>query len=330
VVVLDKASFPRDKVCAGWITPPVLSRLALDAEEYRFGRTLQPFTGFLVGTVGGRAIETRYDRTVSFGIRRPEFDHYLLERSGARLRLGEALTTLERSDGRWVANRSLSTPVVIGAGGHFCPTARLLGVAGRGETVVAQAAEVKLTPDEARRCPVDPETPELYFSPDLRGYGWCLRKGDYLNVGLGRAAERNLRAHLASFLAFLEQRGRLPSDLRLPLKGHAYRLRSGGVSPVAGEGILWVGDAVGLADPKSGEGIGPAVESGIRAAELILAAKGQCSREKLQPEGRVPPPRSLLSAVPIPQELKAFVGRRLLATRWFSRRVVLDRWFLQA
>lgn len=41
VTVLDKAVFPRDKVCAGWITPQVVDELHIDPREYREGRTFQ-------------------------------------------------------------------------------------------------------------------------------------------------------------------------------------------------------------------------------------------------------------------------------------------------
>src|SRR5262245_5359412 len=92
VLVMDAASFPRDKVCAGWITPHVVDALELDLTDYRIGRTLQPITGFRTGLVGGADdLETAYDAAVSYGIRRCEFDHYLLQRSGARLRLGEPI-----------------------------------------------------------------------------------------------------------------------------------------------------------------------------------------------------------------------------------------------
>src|SRR4051812_22907689 len=75
VLVLDRATFPRDKVCGGWITPQVITGLELDPDEYRRGRTFQPITGFHTGTIGGRRdVETSYGRAVSFGIRRCEFD----------------------------------------------------------------------------------------------------------------------------------------------------------------------------------------------------------------------------------------------------------------
>ena len=52
VVVVDKATFPRDKVCAGWITPQVFDELRIDPGEYGIGRTCQPITGFRVGVIG--------------------------------------------------------------------------------------------------------------------------------------------------------------------------------------------------------------------------------------------------------------------------------------
>src|SRR4051794_10057659 len=89
VLILDSAVFPRDKGCAGWITPPVVEALELDIHDYPKGRTFQPITSFRTGLTGSRAATvTHYDRPVSFGIRRCEFDDYLLHRSGARLRLG--------------------------------------------------------------------------------------------------------------------------------------------------------------------------------------------------------------------------------------------------
>src|SRR5947207_7471286 len=79
VVVLDAATFPRDKVCAGWITPQVVAELRLDVDEYRRSRTFQAITGFCTGIIGQTdTIETEYGRAVSFGIRRCEFERYLL------------------------------------------------------------------------------------------------------------------------------------------------------------------------------------------------------------------------------------------------------------
>jgi len=97
VVVLDKQTFPRDKVCGGWITPGVLNALDIDPIQYPSQRMLQPITGLRVGSIGGQSVKTGYIEPVSYGIRRREFDDYLLRRSGARLLLGTALSSLSES-----------------------------------------------------------------------------------------------------------------------------------------------------------------------------------------------------------------------------------------
>ena len=113
VVILDKAQFPRHKVCAGWITPPVLEELEVDTADYGQQLVIQPITRFLTGMIGGREVETTYDKTVSYGIRRFEFDNYLLRRSGARLRLGEAFRTIRNEGSDWVVNEALRAPTPV-------------------------------------------------------------------------------------------------------------------------------------------------------------------------------------------------------------------------
>src|SRR5476649_2706380 len=170
VTVLDKALFPRNKVCAGWITPAVVQALQLDTEAYARERVLQPITAFRTGLIDGGEVETRYQGTVSFGIRRCEFDDYLLQRSGARMRLGQTLKSLEKRGSHWLVNDVITTPLIIGAGGHFCPVARLLG-AKLGATepaVAAKEIEFEMDPEQVADCRVLADTPELYFCRDLR------------------------------------------------------------------------------------------------------------------------------------------------------------------
>ena len=64
-VVVDKCTFPRDKVCGGWLTPEALAEIEIDAKEYASSRVLQPITGFLTARLGGREIKTDYGRPVA-------------------------------------------------------------------------------------------------------------------------------------------------------------------------------------------------------------------------------------------------------------------------
>ena len=128
VTILDKQTFPRDKVCAGWVTPAVMEELQINLDDYARGRTLQPITGFRVSQLGKKEVETLYhDKPVSYGIRRCEFDDYLLQRSGAERVLGQAFKSMVWLGDNWLVNDNIQARLVVGAGGHFCPVARAVG-----------------------------------------------------------------------------------------------------------------------------------------------------------------------------------------------------------
>jgi len=333
VLVLDKSAFPRDKVCAGWITPLTTELLQLDRDEYCRGRVLQPISGFRTSMIGGAEVVTRYGSTVSYGIRRSEFDHYLLKRSGARLRLGEPLKTLERKNDAWIINDDLTAPLVIGAGGHFCPVSRFLrrNEKRSGPAVIAQETEFEMDESQQRDCRVAGDTPELFFCEDLKGYGWCVRKGNFLNIGLGREDNHSLTEQVRSFIGYLRERKRIPAGVPEHFKGHAYMLYQGASQTLVDDGVMLIGDSAGLAYPKSGEGIRPALESALIAADVIISSAKDYRRSRLlryisllaERFGKEGPTSDIL-----PQPVKRFVSRRLMESRWFARHVVLDRWFL--
>ena len=330
VIVADRARFPRDKVCAGWLTPEVFPLLDLDPEEYRrTGLTFQTIAAFRSGVIGTPLVDTPYSGVVSYAIRRCEFDDFLLRRSGATIMEGLAIETMRRANGTWIVNDTIETPLVVGAGGHFCPVARFMRGGGDIATpVVTKEAEFPL---DGRHTNIAEGVPELLFCRDLEGYAWCVRKGDYLNVGIGRRESQDFNDHVKHFSAFLERSGALSHASDVRWRGHAYLASGVGTRPVIGDGVLLVGDAAGLAYPESGEGIRPAIESGRLAAHILVAADGRSARDDLQPYAdeirrRYPPasrtPAPLRSAV-------AAAGRWLLSSSTFTRHVVLDRWFLR-
>jgi uncharacterized protein (TIGR02246 family) len=330
VVVADRARFPRDKVCAGWLTPGVFPLLDLEPDEYRAaGLTLQEITAFRTGVIGGSAVETRYTHVASYAIRRVEFDDFLLRRACVRVLEGMPISTLRRERDRWIANEAIDARVVVGAGGHFCPVARhLRGGADTSPPVVAKEAEFLM---DGRRAGTNGSTPELFFCRDLEGYGWCVRKGDYLNVGIGRRTSADFNSHVQDFMAFLERTDTLRPASDLKWRGHAYLAAGAGIRPLVDDGMMLIGDAAGLAYAESGEGIGPAIESGRLAAETLIALDGRSNAADLQPYVEAlmkRHPRATSTPTPLKSAVAA-LGRLLLHSRAFTRHVVLDRWFLR-
>jgi menaquinone-9 beta-reductase len=337
IAILDKSAFPRDKVCGGWITPEVLEELQIDAGKYRRGRVLQPITGFRTSSIGGPEVETDYGHPISYGIRRCEFDAYLLARCGARILPPAPLKTIARSGTGWLVNSRLKARLLIGAGGHFCPVARHLGAGARNEVAVA-AQEIEFEMDAAQRsqCSLRGEFPELFFCQDMKGYGWCFRKGDYLNIGLGRLDQEKLPRHVAKFIDFLRSSGKIAFDLQSAMRGHAYLIYREAHRQLIGDAAMLIGDAAGLAYSQSGEGIRPAIESGLLAAKTIIDANGDYSQAKLAsyPDrlasrfGNAKDDWSTAIGRRLPTRVMSAIARVLLTSGWFSRHIVLDRWFL--
>jgi len=338
VAILDKSDFPRQKVCAGWVTPEVMRVLNIDLEDYADGRVLQKISGFRISQLGQKQVASSFaGEPVSYGIRRYEFDNYLLKRSGAELILGEAFQKLEKLDDGWLVNGKYHAKLIVGAGGHYCPVARAIGAKGVSErAVVAQEIEFEMNAQQKAACNVDEEVPELFFTPDLLGYGWVFRKGDYLNVGLGREDKSKLSLHVKAFCDYLVERNKIPADIADRFNGHAYLLYNHALREMVADHVLLIGDSAGLAYPQSGEGIRPAVESAILAADVITACGGDYSQQKLQAYndqmqhrfGKRNSGPELMERLPL--FLKKIFACQLLKTHWFTKNVVVKKWFLQS
>jgi flavin-dependent dehydrogenase len=339
VIVADKATFPRDKICAGWITPQVLETLHLDVADYSKGRVFQPIDSFYVGLFDQPGVEVSFDAPVSFGIRRCEFDHYLLTRSGASLQLGEPIKDIHRTPTGWQINGHIETRMVVGAGGHFCPVARMLRSSHpeRGRLVTAVEIEFPATNGsavpEAKR-----SQPRLYFRDDLSGYGWCVAKGDYLNIGVGLVDSKETASATDGLMTVLcadhSFNGKLPHRFH----GHAYYLYDGASSPLLEDDVLLIGDAAGLAYSQSGEGIRPAIESGLLAALAILKAAGDYARPRLEPYrtklverlGQNQPALAARVFQTLPATIQRAIVRRLIRSPRFVRNSVILDGFLHA
>ena len=266
VLVLDRAEFPRTKLCAGWITPEVVEDLALDVEAYphRFN------------TFNGIVVHLKWLKftlpSVQHSIRRYEFDDYLLRRSGARC-LVHNVRAIEHGPDGFVVDGAFRSKYLVGAGGTRCPVYRTFFRDANPRARELQAA----TYEHELAYAWDDERCHLwFFEKGLPGYAWYVPKADgYLNCGLGAMAEKlkargeDVKRHWSHFAGVLARRG-LAVGAGFAPKGYSYYLR-GGVETVRIGNAFITGDAAGLATRDLCEGIGPAIRSGRRAAESIVA-----------------------------------------------------------
>jgi 2-polyprenyl-6-methoxyphenol hydroxylase-like FAD-dependent oxidoreductase len=139
-------------------------------------------------------------------------------------------------------------------------------------------------------------------------------------------------------MSYLKDLGKLPRRVSDEFHGHAYLLYPESPREIVADGVLLVGDSIGLAYPRSGEGIRPAVESGLLAASALRAAAGVYDASHLAPYARALRERfGVRRARPgigptdlLPAPLARRAAGWLLAQPWFARSVVVERWFLHA
>jgi flavin-dependent dehydrogenase len=264
VVVLDRAEFPRTKLCAGWVTPDALADLELDRHAYPL--SLMTFDGL---QLHWKSLSLRL-RTRQHSIRRYEFDEFLLQRSGADV-VQHKVRDIRRDGDDYVIDDRFRCKYLVGAGGTACPVYRKLFHDRNPRSSVLQTATYE---HEFAYDWDDPRCHLWFFDDGLPGYAWYVPKANgYINIGLGGMAESmkhrggHIREFWSKFIDRLEKCGLMDYDNYDPT-GYSYYLR-GNVDVISGDNAYIVGDAIGLATRDMGEGIGPAVKSGLLAARAI-------------------------------------------------------------
>ena len=267
-VLIDKKVFPRHKLCAGWITPGVLKNLQFKKEEYPFGILTFERLFFHVGDRKFRV------PTCQYSVRRYEFDHWLLKRAAVPLHR-HAVQTIKKENGDFIIDNSYRSRYLVGAGGTHCPVygAFFKDINSRGQQWLITTIEEEFKYDyKEANCHL------WFFENKLPGYAWYVPKADgYLNVGIGgkflklKKSGKTIRRHWDDFIAKLEERSLVRGHTYRP-RGYNYYLKQPLPAGQIGNAFI-IGDAAGLATLDLGEGIGPAIKSGILAADAILSGR---------------------------------------------------------
>jgi len=284
VLLVDKATFPRDKPCGGGLTTRAFKQCPVDPTPVVEERVDLVELRFRYGD----AVTRHASAPVIYMTQRRRLDAFLLDAArekGVEVREGETADAAD-APADWI----------VGADGANGTTARAVGL---GEGIVhgvayeGNVSYSRVARDRyAHRAVV-----ELADIPG--GYGWVFPKGDHVNVGVGawQAEGPRIRQHLERVC---RAHGLDPAQLR-ELRGHRLPLRRR-ETRVANERALLVGDAAGLIDPVSGDGMYECFVSSRLAADAILSGR--------------------LAAYP--ESLDGALGR-LHSASWKLKRA-LDRW----
>jgi geranylgeranyl reductase family protein len=262
VLLLDRARFPRDKPCGGGLTIRAVRQLPFSVE---------PVVEDVVDRVElGIGYKRRYERTspepLILMTQRARLDAYLAEQAaaaGAQFRDGTKVARIE-TNGRGAVVDGIQADVVIGADGANGVTARALGLCpapAHGIALEGNLSQADVDIDRYRGRIV------LEIGTVRGGYGWVFCKADHVNVGVGgwEYEGPRLREHLRRLCAAYE----LPEEKLRSLRGFRLPIARPGSSLARGRAVV-VGDAAGLVDPFSGDGIHEAFLSAGLAAEAVL------------------------------------------------------------
>ncbi|MEV7086067.1 geranylgeranyl reductase family protein [Streptomyces sp. NPDC093085] len=272
VLLLEKAELPRYKTCGGGIIGP-----SRDALPPGFELPFKDRVHAVTFSLNGRMTRTRRSKRMLFGlINRPEFDASLVEhaqKAGAVVRTGATVARVEQHgpavpDRRTVAvvlsdGETLLARAVVGADGSASRIGAHVGVK-MAQVDLGLEAEIPVPPtvaeDWAGRVLID-------WGPLPGSYGWVFPKGDTLTVGVisARGEGAATKRYLEDFIARLGLAGFEPSVS----SGHLTRCRSED-SPLSRGRVLVCGDAAGLLEPWTREGISFALRSGRLAGEWAV------------------------------------------------------------
>jgi len=268
VLILDKKQFPRLKLCAGWVTPKVFQLLGTHPSAYPYG--LIPFKRLICYFRGIRVPV----RTRQYSIRRYEFDKWLLERSGAPMEQ-HAVQTIRKKEQYYIIDERYRCQYLVGAGGTGCPVYRQLFSR---ISPHPEASRIATVEEEFQYDYTDSNCYLWFFENGLPGYAWYVPKGrGWLNVGIGGkyASMKKQGKTINDYWRLFQQKliaSGLVTQRAFNSKGHIYYIRHQ-TPALRMDNAFLTGDAAGLATVDMGEGIGPAIESGLRAAAAIIQGK---------------------------------------------------------
>ena len=262
VVLVDRASFPRDKPCGGGLTERAVRQLPFSIDPVVEDRVDRIDFRLAYGTSFDRGA----DRPLVLMTQRRRLDAFLVERAveaGTELRAGVRVSAVG-PDGSGVVVRTdagdVHASLAIGADGANGVSAK--GIDRSVQRSFCVALEGNVPHERAGRGRYRGRA-VLELGAIRGGYAWIFPKADHVNVGVaGWASEGpRLRGHLARLLA---AHG-LSGDAVGGLRGHRLPMRPAG-APLSANRILLAGDAAGLVDPLSGDGLYEAFLSGREAA----------------------------------------------------------------
>lgn len=265
VLVLDKSTFPRNKSCGGGVSPAIAEWFDFDFSPVI--KNLVSQVKYTFNMKDPAEVELK-GCTPMWMVQRDEFDNFLIEQAvekGAEFKSDAEVQTINLENGTWKINTSIGqfeSKYLIAADGANSTTAKLLGFALPQQTV---AASLQVPGELSDRRKI---TAFFDFGSLKSGFMWCFPKADgysfsaaYIRNPKGKAEElkKQLDKYVKLFDLDPEQGEYTEHPLNLWQKN----------APLHSDRALLAGEVTGMVDPLIGEGIRPAMYTGVQAAIAV-------------------------------------------------------------
>ncbi len=284
VFLIDKAFFPRDKPCGGYLTSRVFTRFNYLRKVKNKIIEVPTYGSYFYGPDLSQ-LEWRMENPVGYLVLRIKFDNFLKDLAvsrGVQFIEGQEVVDIsirKNTAQIMLANgHSIHGNLIIGADGVRSIIAKKSGIYSKLDKGICVVTEIKINKEEIDEI-FGEKRPTYYFYgfKDIIGYGWLFPKKNHLNIGIGGPsnAGREIGRLFPIFINYLKQENLVPVSIKIKEKFSAALIPTSTalyLNHSYSDRVLLVGDALGVASSVSGEGIYQSMASGEDAAIIANQA----------------------------------------------------------
>jgi len=281
VILIDKEKFPRNKSCGGGLPLKVLKQFDyLEKnnliESYTYG-------GYIYSSSLKYVIDAKKETPVLAMIRRINFDYNLVKlaiKKGAEFVDGKKVIDININPDKAIVilddNIEIQTKIIIGSDGVWSTVAEKTGLRSSNTPAnIALYCEFPMTKQQMDQYFTEKRYGHMHNKVlGINGYGWVFPKKEHVNIGIGivgESIEKNLKKFLNKYIQLLKDNKNIPTGINVgEIKGAALPKKP--LDQTYAERVILCGDAAGLINPFSGEGIDYAMYSARLAAEVVYNA----------------------------------------------------------
>lgn len=273
VALIDKSTFPRNKLCGGMVTEKTIKLLhniygdfphneIIDTEYSSYGIYHKDY---------GKICKFTDDNRRLYFVERAVFDNFFYKKAadvGCSIYAGNKVVDVKNNSVILSTGEEIYSKIIIGADGAHSIVRKSISKQIR-KDLYTYGLEIDLDYNEVSCFNDDVIYPKIYFGYVKRGYIWIFPKRNHISVGIGGPVYKIKESLLTILTRFLQQILKYDACQKHRIKGYPIPIHNVVAKPFKNN-ILLIGDAAGLIEPITGEGIYFAILSGRLAATSIL------------------------------------------------------------